>query len=187
MRDTPSGSTYGILTYPYHVPNGPTGGRTTVIFVGKPQRVKPPSRVWQSSDSATLYSISGSFDSRMRRASPGDFSRHKSGVQWCLPMLCRRGSPRAAWESGVAICARRNLTRDIQAPLRQGRVGPLTALVTRDRFLESHWTPDLCLRKSRGAAACGVTACVYARFGRMNMISFPRIGLRIFSGRDTRR
>ena len=62
----------------------------------------------------------------------------------------------------------RNLTRDIQAPVRQGRVRPPMAFVTRGRFLESHWTPDLGLRKSRGAAACGVTGCACVRFGRMN-------------------
>ena len=62
----------------------------------------------------------------------------------------------------------RNLTRDIQAPVRQWRVRPLMAFVTRGRFLESHWTPDLGLRKSRGAAACGVTGCACVRFGRMN-------------------
>ena len=33
----------------------------------------------------------GSSDSRMRRASPGDFSRHNSGVQWYLPTVFQRG------------------------------------------------------------------------------------------------
>ena len=42
----------------------------------------------------------------------------------------------------------RNLTRDIQAPVRQWRVRPLMAFVTGGRFFESHWTLDLCLRKS---------------------------------------
>jgi hypothetical protein len=41
----------------------------------------------------------------------------------------------------------RNLTRDIQAPVRQWRVRPLKAFVTRGRFLESHWTPDLWPKK----------------------------------------
>jgi len=54
--------------------------------------------------------------------------------------------------------------------VRQWRVRPLMAFVTRGRFLESPWTPDLGLRKSRGAAACGVTACACARFSRMNPI-----------------
>jgi hypothetical protein len=71
----------------------------------------------------------------------------------------------------------RNPTRDIQAPVRQWRVRPLVAFVTRGRFLQSHWTPDLCLRKSCGAAAFGVTACVCARFRRMNRILVAR-GLR---------
>ena len=31
-----------------------------------------------------------------------------------------------------------------------------------------HWTPELCLEKSCGVAAYGVTACVCARFSRMN-------------------
>ena len=43
---------------------------------------------------------------------------------------------------------RRNLTRDIRAPVRQWRVRPLMAFVTRGRFSESHWTPESCLRKS---------------------------------------
>src|SRR3990172_7885431 len=64
----------------------------------------------------------------------------------------------------------RNLTRDIQAPVRQWRVMPLMAFVSRGRFLESHWTPDLCLRKSCGAAAFGVITCVCARFRRMSHI-----------------
>ena len=62
----------------------------------------------------------------------------------------------------------RNLTRDIQAPLRQWRVRPLMAFVTRGCFLEAHWTPDSCLRKSRSAAAMRVTTYVRARFSRMN-------------------
>ena len=42
--------------------------------------------------------------------------------------------------------------------------------ITRGRFLESHWTPDLCLKESCDAAAYRVTVCVCARFSRMNHI-----------------
>src|SRR3989339_1524876 len=83
-------------------------------------------------------------------------------------------SPRIYWirlEKRSQALRGRNLARDIQAPVRQCRVRPLMAFVTRGRSLESHWTPDLCLRKSCGAAAFGVTTCVCARFGRMNPIS----------------
>src|SRR4030042_1624567 len=62
----------------------------------------------------------------------------------------------------------RNLTRDIQVPVRQWRVRPLMAYVTRGHSLESHWTPDPCLRKSCGAAAIRVTTCVCAPSSRMN-------------------
>ena len=101
---------------------------------------------------------------RLKKA-PGfarGFSRHKSGVEWYLPMVCRRKNTGSAWRNGVRLCSRRNLTRDIQPPVRQGRVRPLMAFVTRGRSLESHWTPDLCLRKSCGAAAFGVRSCVCA-------------------------
>ena len=94
------------------------------------------------------------------------FSRHKSGVQWYLPTVCQRGYTGAAWRNGVRLCARRNLTRDIQVPVRQWRVRPLMAFVTRGRFLQSHWTPDLCLRKSRGAAACGEIYCTRSEMRR---------------------
>ena len=40
--------------------------------------------------------------------------------------------------------------------------------ITRGRFLESHWTPDPCPKKSSGVAAYDVTVCVRARFRRMN-------------------
>ena len=81
------------------------------------------------------------------------FSRHKSGVQWYLPMTLSRSINWSRLEKRSQALRGRNLTRDIQAPVRQWRVRPLMAFVTRGRSLESHWTPDLCLRKSCGAAA----------------------------------
>jgi hypothetical protein len=87
-------------------------------------------------------------------------------------VLAYRLSARIHWsrlEKRSQALRGRNLTRDIQAPVRQWRVRPLMAFVTRGRSLESHWTPDLCLRKSCGAAAFGVTACVCARFRRMSL------------------
>ena len=97
-----------------------------------------------------------------------DFLRHQSGVQWHLLAVSRKGYTGYAWRNGVRLCSRRNLTRDIQAPLRQWRVRPLMAFVVRGRFLESHWTPDLYLRKSCGEAAFHVTTYVCAPFRRMN-------------------
>ena len=76
--------------------------------------------------------------------------------------------PPGETESGSAHDA--SETRDIQVPVRQWRVRPLMAYVTRGRSLESHWTPDPCLRKSCGAAAIRVTTCVCAPFSRMNLL-----------------
>ena len=64
----------------------------------------------------------------------------------------------------------RNLTRDIQGPVRPCASRPLMVLITGGRFFESHWTPDLCLKKSCGAAAFRITASVCARSRRMNPI-----------------
>jgi len=84
--------------------------------------------------------------------------------------------PPGETESGSAHDA--SETRDIQVPVRQWRVGPLMAYVTRGRSLEPHWTPDRCLRKSCGAAALRVTTCVCARFSRMNRLSrYPSSGV----------
>src|SRR3972149_582378 len=32
------------------------------------------------------------------------FLRHKSGVQWYLPMVCQRGYTPTAWRNGVRLC-----------------------------------------------------------------------------------
>ena len=69
-------------------------------------------------------------------------------------------------DSGSAHDARER--GDTQVPVRQWRVRPRMACVTRGRSHEFHWTPDPCLRKSCGAAAIHVTTCVCARFSGMN-------------------
>ena len=69
----------------------------------------------------------------------------------------------------------RNPTRDSQAPVRQWRVRPLIASAVRGRFLTSHWTPDLCLRKSCGVAAFWWTSPTRVRFSRMNHVYVEQV------------
>ena len=102
------------------------------------------------------------------------FSRHKSGVQWYLPTIRERGHTEAAWRNGVGLCSRRNLMRDIQAPVRQWRVRPLIANAVRGRFsslpLDTGPMPD----KSSGEAAFWPASPAQVRFNRMNLILEPR-------------
>ena len=92
-------------------------------------------------------------------------------------MVLAHGSPNPLYWSRLEKRSRalrgRNPTRDIQAPVRQWRVRPLIANAVRGRFLASHWTPDLCLRKSYGTAAFWPTSPAQVRFSRMNLFFVP--------------
>src|SRR5450759_2447003 len=87
-------------------------------------------------------------------------------------MVLAYGSPKSLYWSRLEKRSRalrgRNPTRDIQAPVRQWRVRLLIANAVRGRFLFFHWTPDLCLRKSCGAAAFWLASPAQVRFRRMN-------------------
>ena len=96
----------------------------------------------------------GSSNSRMRGPSARDFRRHNSGVQWCLLRASHPWYLGSARRNGVGLRSRRNPTRDIRvegvpmahlAPGRQRDWGP--------SCFSRHWTPEPCLKKSRGEAA----------------------------------
>jgi hypothetical protein len=99
------------------------------------------------------------------------FSRHKSGVQWYLPTVGQLAYNGPVWRNGVRLCGDATGRGISRLRCVNGASRPLMVLITRGRFLESHWTPDPCLKKSNGAAAYEVLVCVCARFRRMNPIS----------------
>jgi len=136
--------------------------------VNPPPNRRPPSTGKASGTQPQPFS--GSSDSRMRRASPGDFQGITPVSNGTCVWLVS-GYTGAAWRNGVRLCGDATWQGISSLRCAKGASRPLMVLIINGRFLESHWTPDPCLEKSCGVAAYGVTACVCARFSRMNHFS----------------